>query len=82
MLSQVYLIFLKIVINFVLFYINEIYQFNDLEEFIIDKYNYSNVACPNYGYLNEKIIEKRTEYLDKHYPNLISFEIIFNEYND
>lgn len=64
--------------------INEIYQFNNLEESIIDKYNYSNSACPNCYYLNEKIIENSVEYFYKNIilPKLISFEIVFKEYNE
>ena len=40
--------------------------------------------CPNCDYLNVKIIENSAEYFYTNIilPNLLSFEIVFNEYKD
>ena len=53
-------------------------------EFIIEKYNYSNSACPNCDYIEGKILDKSAEYFYSNIklPAILSFELVFDNLND
>ena len=64
--------------------VGELKLYYTIEEFIIDKYNYSNSACPNCDYIKGKILDKSSEYFYSNIklPSIISFELVFDNLKD
>lgn len=64
--------------------VGELKLYYTIEEFILDKYNYSNSACPNCDYIEGKILDKSAEYFYSNIklPSIISFELVFDNLND
>ena len=64
--------------------VGELKLYYSIDEFIIEKYNYSNSACPNCDYIEGKILDKSAEYFYSNIklPAILSFELVFDNLND
>ena len=61
--------------------VGELKLYYSIDEFIIEKYNYSNSACPNCDYIQGEILDKSAEYFYSNIklPSILTFELIYKQ---